>query len=52
MNNCNIITPILWGFCILIAWVIGYFFVYKQNQADRDYEKKMKELGYIGNGWF
>ena len=39
-------------FVLAIVWVIGYFFVYKQNQADKEYENKMKALGYIGNGWF
>ena len=52
MNNCNLLIPLLVLFVLAMAWVVGYFFVYKQNQADKEYEKKMKALGYIGNGWF
>lgn len=50
--GCDVIIPILFGFCACMAWVIGYFFVYKQNQAERKYEEKMKKINSIGNGYF
>ena len=35
------------------AGIIWYFFVYKMNQADKEYEKRLKSLGKgIGSGWF
>lgn len=48
---CNIVLPlILFSFAIL--YIIAYFFIYKQNKADKEYEEKMKKIGYVGNGWF
>ncbi len=37
----------VWILCIYSlaqAWIIWYFFVYKQEQANKEYERKMKEL--------
>lgn len=48
---CNITFPLIL-FVFAIVYIIGYFFVYKQNEADKKYKEKMKKIGYIGNGWF
>ena len=34
------------------AGIIWYFFVYKMNKADREYEEKLKKIRGIGSGWF
>lgn len=46
------IIPVLVLFVCAILFIIGYFFIYKQNEADKKYEETMKKIGYIGNGWF
>lgn len=52
MTNCDLTVPIMWLFGLCIAWVILYFFVHKQNQAERQYEEQMKKINSIGNGYF
>ena len=38
----------IWILCVYTlaqAWVIWYFFVYKQNEADKKYERKNSRTG-------
>jgi preprotein translocase subunit YajC len=39
-------------FAIANAWVVYYFFVYKQNQTDQEHKEKMKKIDSIGSGYF
>ena len=51
--NCDpIVLIILVGFVLAITWVVTYFFVYKQNQADLRYNNSMEKINRIGKGWF
>lgn len=39
---------VMFTFSMLQAGIVYYFFIYKNKQADREYQRKMKELDGLG----
>ncbi len=37
---------ILFLYVVCIAWIIYYFFIDKQNKADREYDEKIRKIYY------